>query len=103
MAKSPYIKTEWKDRVGVTPGTALNAVNFNKLEEGLVATDTLAIDLESRVAVIESSESESSISEMQSTIQKLTTDLKALTEAFNTHIHKIDAGENTSVPTSIVE
>lgn len=78
MSRIPYIKTVWIDRdnVNSTPGTKLNATNFNKLEEGLENTDTI-------------------LSALEDTVASLQTALETLEQNFNAHVHTNEAGETT--------
>lgn len=78
MSRIPYIKTVWADRDNVnnTPGTKLNATNFNKLEEGLQNTDTI-------------------LSALEDTVASLQTALETLEQNFNVHVHANEAGETT--------
>jgi prefoldin subunit 5 len=95
MARTPYAKTTWVDRDNVnnTPGTKLNAQNFNKLEQGLEECDSVVVTLEAAVAALQSATS--TISTLQSQLSTLQGQYTQLKSDFDTHVHENDAGTTT--------
>ena len=94
-ARTPYAKTTWVDRDNAnnTPGTKLNAQNFNKLEAGLEVCDTSVSALEVAVAALQTSVG--TISTLQSKLSALQTDYNKLKADFDAHVHENDAGTTT--------
>jgi hypothetical protein len=101
--RTPYAKTIWVDRddVNKTPGTKLNAQNFNKLEEGLELTDGIVAQLEAAVAALQTANG--TVSSMQTELTTLKNNYDKLKADFDAHVHENGAGATTGavvVPTT---